>query len=246
MWCWTAEVTFINFLPAIPTVFWICQKVNDLALTAFLLSFIGCVSDISATTAVLVVTVCIGNFESRGVWRTSNNNCFRTARCRSIWIVWIGCVSATQAIVIRSICRRSSITAKRRCTTFLAHYSATTAIFNIVHHIYAYFIAAFLSCRTNIAATGTVGVCADIGAYISATLLTFCATHFLTRQTATNYFSRSTCIWAFSTFPPNACSRAACLVWIAHWIARSTMPVFAELISSTTCLVTAYSSSRTT
>jgi hypothetical protein len=115
----------------------VSQKAHDLALAAFLFYIWRCVRNIPATTAVLVVSVRGGDKESRGVWRTINNNYFRTARCRGCRIVWIGCVATTQAIVIRSICRGSSIAAKWCLAIFLAHDFATAAVFHIFHHIYA-------------------------------------------------------------------------------------------------------------
>jgi hypothetical protein len=62
-WFWTADFTFRNYSTTISAVFIVRQKVHDLAFTAFLLSFIGCVCNISATTAVIVVSICVGDNE---------------------------------------------------------------------------------------------------------------------------------------------------------------------------------------
>ena len=170
---WAANLRRKNPSAAGAAVVVVSQKADDLTITAFLFYIWRCVRDIPATAAVLVVSVRGGNKESRGVWSASNNNYFRTAGCRGCRIVWIGCVSATQAIVIRSICRRNPIAAKRRCAIFLAHDFAITAVFHIGQHIYARAIAAFCSCSTNVTATSTICVGSKFGTHFIAAILTF-------------------------------------------------------------------------
>jgi hypothetical protein len=63
-WFWTADHTFRNCSTTLSAVIIVRQKVHDLAFTAILLSFIGCVSNISATAAVIVIRVSAGKNES--------------------------------------------------------------------------------------------------------------------------------------------------------------------------------------